>query len=381
VIVPAARVVFSAEDRATILALIDDSLRTGALTLGPHTEALEHAFAARHQAAHAIAVSSGTSALEIVLRSLDVARREVIVPANTFFATAAAVLHAGGTPRFADIDPATLALSPQTVEAVLSPATVGVLTVHIGGIVSPDVIALRDMCARHGLFLVEDAAHAHGSSVHGRAAGSFGTAAAFSFYPTKLITAGEGGIIVTADEHLRDEAVVYRDQGKAGFLGGEHIRLGAAWRMSEIHAAIALVHLRRLDEFIAARQAVAARYDEALADIEGVSALHLPDACVSNYYKYVALLEPSIDRAELKQRLRELGVALSGEVYPRPLHREPVFADLYADPLPIADDICHRQICLPIHSDMTSDEAEQVIAALRTTLHGSRNRSLQRAHG
>src|SRR5262249_8139015 len=153
------------------------------------------------------------------------------------------------------------------------PATVGVLTVHIAGIVSPDVIALREMCTRNGLFLVEDAAHAHGSSVHGRAAGSFGAAAGFSFYPTKLITGAEGGIIVTSDDHLRDEAVVYRDQGKAGFLGGEHIRLGAAWRMSEIHAAIALVHLRRLDEFIAARQAVAARYDEALADIEGVSAV------------------------------------------------------------------------------------------------------------
>src|SRR5262249_19350400 len=159
---PAARVVFSAEDRATILAMIDDALRTGALTLGPHTQALEHAFAARHQAPHAIAVSSGTSALEIVLRSLGVARREVVVPANTFFATAAAVLHAGGTPRFADIAPGTLTLSPQTVEAVLSPATVGVLTVHIAGIVSPDVIALREMCTRNGLFLVEDAAHAHG---------------------------------------------------------------------------------------------------------------------------------------------------------------------------------------------------------------------------
>jgi perosamine synthetase len=379
--VPAARVVFSAEDRATILEMIDDSLRTGALTLGPHTQALERAFAARHQASHAIAVSSGTSALEIVLRSLGVAGREVVVPVNTFFATAAAVLHAGGTPRFADIDPGTLTLSPQTVEAVLNSATVGVLTVHIAGIVSPDVIALRDMCERRGLFLVEDAAHAHGSSVHGRSAGSFGTAGTFSFYPTKVITAGEGGIIVTADEHLRDEAVVYRDQGKAGFLGGEHIRLGAAWRMSEIHAAIALVHLRRLDEFIAARQAVAARYDEALADIEGVSALALPDGCVSNYYKYVAMLEPGIDRAELKGRLRELGVALSGEVYPRPLHREPVFADLHADPLPVADDVCHRQICLPIHSDMTSDEAEQVVAALRTTLRGSRGQSVQRAHG
>src|SRR5438552_17641876 len=120
------------------------------------------------------------------------------------------------------------------------------MMVHIGGLISPDILAVRQLCERRGLFLLEDAAHAHGSSYDGLLAGSFGVAGTFSFYPTKVITAGEGGMIVTADERLRDEAVVYRDQGKAGFLGGEHIRLGAAWRMSEVHAAIALVHLRRL---------------------------------------------------------------------------------------------------------------------------------------
>ena len=128
------------------------------------------------------------------------AGREVVVPANTFFATAAAVLHAGATPRFADVDRDSLALSVQTVEAALTPETAGVVLVHIGGLVTPDVDAIRELCDRRGLFLVEDAAHAHGSSLGGRSAGTFGVAGTFSFYPTKVITSGEGGMIVTADE-------------------------------------------------------------------------------------------------------------------------------------------------------------------------------------
>jgi dTDP-4-amino-4,6-dideoxygalactose transaminase len=369
--VAAARVVFSAEDRTTILAMIDESLQSGSLTLGPHTRALEAAFAARHGARHAIAVSSGTSALEIVLRSLAVAGREVIVPANTFFASAAAVQHAGGLPRFADVAPGTLALSAVTVEAAITQATAGVMMVHIGGVISPDIVAVRQLCERRGLFLLEDAAHAHGSSYDGLSAGSFGVAGTFSFYPTKVITAAEGGVIVTGDERLRDEALMYRDQGKAGFLGGEHIRLGAAWRMSEVHAAIALVHLRRLDEFIAARCATAARYDDALAGIDGVAPLSLPRGCVSNYYKYIALLDPGIDRATVKKDLRERGVSLSGEVYATPLHQEPVFASLRTGSMPVAEDVCARQICLPLHSNMTEAEADHVVNSLRAVLERS----------
>jgi dTDP-4-amino-4,6-dideoxygalactose transaminase len=369
--VPAARVVFSDDDRASILAMIDESLRTGSLTLGPHTRALESAFATRHAVPYATAVSSGTSALEIVLRTLGVAGDEVIVPANTFFATAAAVQHAGGLPRFADVAPGTFALSAETIEAVLTPATAGVVMVHIGGMISPDIVAVRELCERRGLFLLEDAAHAHGSSFDGRMAGSFGIAGTFSFYPTKVITAGEGGMIVTSDERLRDEAMIYRDQGKAGFLGGEHIRLGAAWRMSEVHAAIALIHLRRLDGFIAARRRTAARYDRALGDIGGITPLLLPPGCVSNYYKYIALLDQGIDRATVKKDLRERGVSLSGEVYATPLPHEPVFAELPNVAIPVAEDVCARQICLPLHSDMTQAEEEHVVDSVRSVLDAS----------
>ncbi|MDQ1466537.1 MAG: perosamine synthetase [Actinomycetota bacterium] len=376
--VPAARLVFPADDRAEIHALIEESLTSGSLTLGPHTERFEAAFAARHQAEYAIAVSSGTSAIEIILRHLEVAGAEVVVPANTFFATAAAVMHAGGRVRLADVDARTLALSVATVEAALTPRSAGVVVVHIGGLISPETAAIRDLCTRRGLFFVEDAAHAHGSTLDGVSAGGSGSAAAFSFYPTKVMTSGEGGMIVTSDARLRDDALIYRDQGKAGFLGGEHVRLGSAWRMSELHAAVGLVQLRRLDEFIAIRRAAAAIYDEALRAADGpagLAPLQVPAACVTNYYKYVAMLDPDTDRDALKRTLREEhGVSLSGEVYAAPLHHHPVFAHLEHDPLPVSEAVCAEQVCLPVHSDMTADEAGRVVDAVRSVLSYSESR-------
>ena len=372
--VPAARVVFSAEDRAEVLRRVDESLRTGSLTLGPNTRELEAAFAARHGGGHAVATASGTSALEIIFRGLRVDRDdEVLVPANTFFATAAAVLHAGGRVRLADVDPATMALTRETVDAALTDATVGVVVVHIGGMVSPDTPAIAELCRERGLWLVEDAAHAHGAALDGRSAGTFGVAAAFSFYPTKVITSGEGGMVLTHDDRLRDEAVLHRDQGKAGFLGGEHVRLGSAWRMSEVHAAIGAVHLARLDDFMARRQAVAARYTAGLEGVRGITPQPVPPGVDSNHYKYVAFLDDGLDRDTVKAALRaDHGVAMSGEVYARPLHAEPVFADLSHPALPGAEDVCRRHVCLPLHSDMTDEEADRVVEAVEEVIarHG-----------
>ena len=364
--VPAARIVFSQQDQQEIHEQMAGILSSGSLTLGRHTREFEDTFAAAHGAPHAVAVSSGTAALEIILRSVGVAGRDVIVPSNTFYATAAAVTHAGGRVVLADVDRATLAISAATVEASLTSNTAAVVLVHIGGLIPPNVDELRRLCDRRGVPLVEDAAHAHGSTFDGRHAGSFGVAAAFSFYPTKVVTCGEGGMIVTADEQIRDDAVVYRDQGKAGFLGNVHIKPGYAWRMSEIHALVGKVHLRHLDEFLAVRARIAPLYDTGLAEIPDVDPIPVPAACTSNYYKYVALLSPALDRSMLKKELKEhYGVSLSGEVYEMPLHQQPVLAEEAAQlSLPVAEDVCARQICLPLHSDMTEDEARYVVTSL-----------------
>jgi perosamine synthetase len=400
--VQAARIVFPVADREEIAAATAEILRTGALTLGPYTRQFEAAFAdvhsapdhgapdhgapdhgapdheaPDHEAPRAVAVSSGTAALEIILRCIGVADRDVIVPANTFFATAEAALRAGGRPVFADIDARTFALSPQTVTAALTPQTAAVVLVHIGGLITPQVGELRQICADRGIALVEDAAHAHGSSFGGQPAGSFGTAAGFSFFPTKVITCGEGGMILTASQDIERDARIYRDQGKGDVSANHHVRHGYAWRMSEQAAVTGLVHLRRLGEFIRRRREVAARYDEALAGLDGLEPLTEPEGCRGNYYKYIAILPEGADRTRFRRQLAERhDVRLAGEVYDVPLHRQPVFAEFAPDapgrflsgssrpPLPVAEDLCARHICLPVHSDMTADEVDQVCAAV-----------------
>ncbi|KLL11440.1 MULTISPECIES: DegT/DnrJ/EryC1/StrS aminotransferase family protein [Protofrankia] len=367
--VPSARIVFPEADRAEIASSVSGILASGALTLGAYTREFEAAFAAAHDAPFGIAVSSGTAALEIILRALDVAGSDVIIPTNTFAATGFAALRAGANLVFADVDPGTFALSAATVADVLTPSTRAVILVHIGGLITSDVDAIRALCDERGIFLVEDAAHAHGVSHDGRPAGSFGTAAAFSFYPTKVITSGEGGMILTADERVRDEAVIFRDQGKAGFLGNVHIKQGYAWRLSELHAVTGLVHLRRLSEFLEVRRRVAARYDAGLDRIDGIEPVRVPAGGYSNFYKYLALPRPGTDRARLKKELKERhGVSLSGEVYEAPLHQQPAFASYAGGNLPVAEDLCARHVCLPVHSDMTEAEADHVLASLASAL-------------
>jgi dTDP-4-amino-4,6-dideoxygalactose transaminase len=366
--VPPARISFSEEERADVLARIDHAMITGQLTLGPVGAELETAFAARHGVRHAVAVNSGTAALEISLRALGVAGREVIVPANTFFATAAAAVHAGARLRFVDCDPQTMAIDPVDLEACLRPDTAAVIVVHIGGLVTPAIDEIAGLCTAAGVDLVEDAAHAHGSAFDGRSAGSFGAAAAFSFYPTKVVAGGEGGMILTDDDELADEARIYRDQGKGSFHANFHTRMGANWRMSEPHAAIVLSQLRRLDEHIEQRQVLAARYDAALASL-GVAKLTIPPAASSNYYKYVAFLPDDIDRTLLKQHLRtEYDIGLSGEVYDTPLHHQPIFSELDDRPLPGAERLCARHVCLPLYPTLSEAEADYVVESLAAAL-------------
>ena len=368
--IPPVKIHFPESDRAEILAKIGETLETGQLTMGKHGRAFEEAFAELCGTQHAVAVNSGTSAIEIPMRVHGVEGRTVLVPTNTFFATVLAVTHAGGKVRFVDADPATFAVSVETIEAQLTEDTGAVVVVHIAGIVTPDMPAIRELCQRRGLFLFEDAAHAHGSRLGDAAAGSFGDAAGFSFYPTKVITAGEGGMITTNDESIRDAARLFRDQGKLSFTQNLHDKLGYNWRMSEPHAIIGAAHLARLQEFIVERQRIAARYDERLDGMDGVSVLPMPEGCSSNYYKYIALLDGGIDRAALKQRLREdHGVAFGGEVYELPCHLQPIFGDTYQEGMfPVAEDLCRRHVCLPMFQGMTDDQIEYVGKSLQQAL-------------
>jgi len=369
--VPAAKIYFPEEDRRELLSRIDGILESGQLTLGKYTKEFEEKFAQFVGTKYAVAVNSGTSALEIILRTLNIEGSSVIVPTNTFFATPASVIHARGKVIFSDIAD-NLCLEPQSLRESIQKDTKAVIVVHIGGTVPPQITEIQQICEEHSLFLIEDAAHAQGSTLNTKKAGSFGIAAAFSFYPTKVMTSGEGGMITTDDEKIYERALVFRDQGKAGFLGNIHTEIGYNWRMSEIHAAIGLSQFARLGEFIADRRRIARIYDEELTKIDWVTPLKIPPEVRSNYYKYVAFLKDGTDRASLKKDIKErYGVGLSGEVYELPCHLQPIFKTLYGfkgGEFPVAEDLCKRQICLPVFTRMMGKEARYVTRSLREVI-------------
>ena len=367
--VPAAKIQFLPEDRIWIADRIQEVLASGQLTLGKYGAEFETDFARLCGTRHAIAVNSGTSSLEIILRALGVEGKDVLVPTNTFFATAAAVVHAGGNPVLIDMDPESFAIRPEDVEKAITARTAGIIQVHIGGIVSARTPDLVEWTRAKGIWMIEDAAHAHGSSYDSIRAGAFGIAGSFSFYPTKVMTSAEGGMIVTDDDRIAEEARIYRDQGKASFTVNAHVRMGYNWRMSEPHAIIGLKHLQRLPAMIEERRAIASLYDKGLDACHNLYSLKIPGGGVCNYYKYIAVLKDKRDRKELKTLLRErYGVSLAGEVYEEPLHKQPVFAPYATESLPVSEDLCARHICLPVFAGMKQSDAAQVIEAIKDVI-------------
>ncbi|MBX7200288.1 MAG: DegT/DnrJ/EryC1/StrS family aminotransferase [Rhodospirillaceae bacterium] len=364
-LVPPTRIDFTPEDQEWIAQRIKEVLASGRLTLGAFGEQFEREFAALTGAKHAIAVNSGTASLEIMLRAMDVAGKDVLVPANTFFATASAVIGAGGRPVLMDTDVATLSTSLAEIERRITPATAGIMIVHIAGIITAEMPAIAAYAKSKGIWLMEDAAHAQGATLDGKHAGTFGLAGSFSFYPTKVMTSAEGGMIVTDDDRMLEEAHIYRDQGKASFLQNTHIRMGYNWRMSEPHAVIGLRHLQGFAGLLAGRRKIARIYDAALTGENGLRPIATPKGCAPNYYKYVVMLPDGCDRARLKGWLKEHhNVHCSGEVYEVPLHRNEVLKHLDPGDLTGAETACGRQLCLPIFASMTEAQGHQVVEAL-----------------
>ncbi|MEM3087064.1 MAG: DegT/DnrJ/EryC1/StrS family aminotransferase [Halobacteria archaeon] len=370
--IPAARITIPDEDIAEMLPKFQAILKSGQLTLGPYTQEFEKAFAEHHGNKHAVAVNSGTSSLEIILRCLEAEDKKVIVPANTFFATAAAAVHAGGKVAFVDSAPDHLMADADKLEKMVDKKTGAVVLVHTGGYVHPDIRRIQDLCDDKGVPLVEDAAHAHGSRFDGEFAGKFGRASSFSFYPTKVITSGEGGMIVTDDEEIAKRARVFRDQGKAGFTTNFHTELGYNWRLSELNALLGVHQMKRLGEFVKRRQAAAKIYDKGLEGLRRIRRVGRPKESEPNFYKYLAVLDPKVNRLEVKKTLKEkFDVSLSGEVYDTPLHLQPIFKKLVgAKPgqFPVAEEVCARHVCLPMYPYITPQEQEHVLASVAEVL-------------
>ncbi|MBF6397833.1 DegT/DnrJ/EryC1/StrS aminotransferase family protein [Nocardia cyriacigeorgica] len=346
------------------LAAVEEILRSGNLVLGRHTETFEAAVAAMADTRYAVAVNSGSTALEIIFRSLEVSGRTVLVPTNTNYATAAAAVHAGARVQLYDSG---LYPDLDDIAARLTLDVAAVVVVHIGGYLSPDLPELARICGRAGVPLIEDAAHAHGAHQAGTPAGGFGLAAAWSFFATKVITTGgEGGALTTNDPDLAEFARRCRNQGKDDT--GRHIIAGNSWRMTEINAAIGAAQLHHLDRDVRIRREVIDRYTAALTGpVLGFPALGREDQ-VSGH-KCIAQLDDGIDRATFRSAVAEQGVALARGVYEQPLHHQPVFADLnITDAFPRADEFADRHLCLPLWRSMDTDTVEQVITAVEAAV-------------
>ena len=391
--VPILRVPFDDDSARFIHDGIDQILASGHLTQGGQTARWEEMFAEFTGARHAIACANGTAALELILRGLGIEGRSVIAPTNTFLATALAVMHAGNRVVFADSEQDSLALDVADVERRLTPDVAAVMLVHIGGVITPAIDQLKHLCDARGIYLIEDAAHAHGSSINGRQAGTLGVAGGFSFFPTKVLTTGEGGMVTTDDDALAARIRKIRNQGKDPELANHISEVGLNYRVSELTSLVGVQQMTHAAAMVADRQRVAAHYDRALADMPGIRALPMPTGVVSSYYKYIAYLDEDIERASLKSVMREqYGVALTGEVYADLCHDEPLWErfsycgkDRQNDPVacdrwpgcgcgqqqggfPGAEYISKHHVCLPVYPGLTDAELNEVTESLREAL-------------
>jgi len=375
--IPILRIPYDKKDINYIQDKIKNMLNSGQLAMGRNVEEFEKIFSNFIGVKYAVGVNSGTSALEIILRSFDIRGSSVIVPTNTFMATATSVVHAGGKIIFCDASKSDLCIDPDDISEKIQKNTKALILVHIGGIISENFYAIREICEDNNIFLVEDAAHAHGSSLDGKMAGSLGIAGAFSFYPTKVLTCGEGGMITTDDISIYERALVLRDHGKPDHTKNIHTEFGYNWRMSELHGILGLQQMKKAEWILNERRRCASRYDKLLKNFTGCQTLSFSKDMQSSYYKYIVYLSGSVKRDTIKTIMRDkYDVELTGEVYADPCHSQPVF-ERYPDSLmknkksegyPGADYVCERHICLPLYPGLTDREIEYTVDSLKKAI-------------
>jgi len=324
---------------------------------------------------NAIAVSSGTAALHLAMRALNIGEGdEVIVPSFTFIAVANAVLYERAVPIFADIDPVTLNLSPASVEARITSRTKAIIIVHTFG-VPAEMDGLMALAERHHLAVIEDACEAIGATYKGKLVGTFGDISTFAFYPNKQITTGEGGAVLTRDSQLAARIRAMRNQGRypsSDWL--QHGELGYNYRLSELACALGIVQLSRLPEILSSRTTVAGTYNEALSSKTSIErpSIMLPNRSIS-WFVYVIRLSatlPSGTRDRVLANLQQQGVDCAR--YFAPIHLQPAYANVVTAQqtnLPITEPIAARTLALPFYNRLEPAQIQAVIDALSNSLH------------
>jgi dTDP-4-amino-4,6-dideoxygalactose transaminase/acetyltransferase-like isoleucine patch superfamily enzyme len=364
--IPLSKVALGEEEAQAVL----EVLRSGMLAQGEKTALLEDAFAAAHQVAHAVAVSNGTVALTAALRALGIGPGdEVITTPFSFNATLNAILEVGATARFADVRD-DFTVDPDAVAALINGRTAALLPVHLYGLPA-DMTAIAALARRNGLAIVEDAAQAHGAACAGRSVGSYGVGT-FSFYGTKNITCGEGGMVVTDDPDIARKLRVLRNQGMRARYDYE--LPGYNWRLTDVQAAIALPQVHRLKEITAARGANAARLTSGLAGTAGMILPAAPGDRTHAWHQYTVRILPGapVQRDEFCARLGRVRVG-HGVYYPKLMHDYPCYAgnpQVMAGDTPVAQAMTGQVVSLPVHPGLSESDLVSIVDCAQEAMRG-----------
>lgn len=353
---------------------VREVIESGYLTQGPKTAAFEASIREYTSARHAAAVSSATTGLHLALVALGVqSGDEVIIPGFSFPATANAVVQQGAIPVFVDIDIETFNLDPALLEQAITERTRVIMPVHAFGLCA-DMDAINEIAARHGIPVLEDAACALGGTYNGRHAGTLGTAGVYSFHPRKIITTAEGGMITTDDDDLAARIAVLRAHGAVrGELFMEFVDAGFNYRLSDVHAAIGLAQMQRVHEIVDGRRAAAGLLAERLEGIEGVRLPGTPEGTAHTYQSFVVLLDDGIDRDEVIRRMRTRDIETTLGTYG--MHLQPYFRERFGisdEQLPQTTRAHHQALTLPLYPQLTEDDMDAVVEALRASVAESR---------
>lgn len=359
--IPMAHIQLTDNEIAAALAV----LKSGALRQGRQCEAFEQEFARKVGAKFAVTCANGSASLHLAYLALLEPGDEVIVPSFTFIATASMVTMSNAKPLFCDVDPETYLLDLQHAETLVTGRTKAIAPVHLFGNAC-DIEAVTAFARKHELAIIWDAAQAHGATFQGADVGSFDDVVSYSFYPSKNMFVGEGGMICTNREDLYDKMRFLRTHGQTGkYL---HTMLGLNYRMTDVEAAIGREQLKRLDDMLALRRRNADMLNQALAEIDGITPQRITPGCRHAWHQYCATIDPAVfgcDRDTLAQRLGERGVA-TGVHYPRGLHQQPIFKDLYGEfSLPHTETLTETIIALPVHHGLTDEQVTEIITAIQ----------------
>ena len=331
---------------------VEKVLDSGMLASGEWVKRFEKEFASYIGVKEALATTNGTQALILALEALDIKNKEVLVPSFTFIASATSIIRAGGKPVFVDVDEKTYNIDPEDVKRKITAKTKAIMPVHLYG-QAANMDEIMEIAEENDLYVIEDAAQAHGAEWRGKKAGSIGHIAAFSFYPTKNMTTGEGGMVTTNDPELAEKVAMLRNHGQTErYL---HTALGWNFRMTNIAAAIGLVQLKKLEKANEMRRANARYYDELLYDY--VIVPFVDERARHIYHQYTIRVR---DRDKLVELFKKEGIGF-GIYYPRGNHQQPVMQELgYTARLPVTERICREVISIPVHPLISEEDREKI---------------------